>query len=149
MSTLELIWQHDAPYAVVRSDDGVLTDDGLAIGSRTEIHVAGSHAVARRLSVADLTDLDTELPLGPTARAVLALRDLARRTVADGLVHPQLTRGGTPGTRSGARRSTRACRQSSTRSSPQRRPPPASSTSSTRSSSTRSRATACSLRRFG
>ena len=28
VSTLELIWQHDAPYAVVRSDDGVLTDDG-------------------------------------------------------------------------------------------------------------------------
>ncbi len=95
MSTLELIWQHDAPYALTRSDDGVLTDDGLAVGSRTEIHVAGSHAVARRLSVADLTDLDPDQALGQSARAVLALRDLARRTVSDGLVHPQLTRGGT------------------------------------------------------
>ena len=95
VSTLELIWQHGSPYAIARSDDGVLTDDGLTVGSRTEIHVAGSHAVARRLSVADLTELETALPLGATAHAVLALRDLARRTVADGLVHPQLTRGGT------------------------------------------------------
>jgi hypothetical protein len=95
VSTLELIWQHGAPYAIARSDDGVLTDDGLAVGSRTEIHVAGSHAVARRLTVAELIDLDPDATLGTTARAVLALRDLARRTVADGLVHPQLTKGGT------------------------------------------------------
>ena len=58
MSTLELIWQHGTPYAIARSDDGVLTDDGLDVGSRTEIHVAGSHAVARRLTVAELIALD-------------------------------------------------------------------------------------------
>jgi hypothetical protein len=95
VSTLELIWQHGSPYAFARSDEGVLTDDGVSVGSRTEIHVAGSHAVARRLTIPELTDLEPHETLGTTARAVLALRDLARRTVADGLVHPQLTKGGT------------------------------------------------------
>ena len=64
MSTLELIWQHGTPYAIARSDDGVLTDDGLDVGSRTEIHVAGSHAVARRLTVAELIALDPDATLG-------------------------------------------------------------------------------------
>jgi hypothetical protein len=95
VSTLELIWQHGTPYAIARAGDGVLTDDGLDVGSRTEIHVAGSHAVARRLTVAELIALDPDTTPGTTARAVFALRDLARRTVADGLVHPQLTKGGT------------------------------------------------------
>ncbi|HET6683650.1 MAG TPA: DEAD/DEAH box helicase [Gaiella sp.] len=45
----------------------------------------------RRLSLTDLLELDTgELELGGTARAVFAVVDRARRSIAEGLVHPHL-----------------------------------------------------------
>ena len=145
MSTLELIWQHDAPYAVVRSDDGVLTDDGLAVGSRTEIHVAGSHAVARRLSVrrSDRPRPDPaarrDRPRGARAARPRAAhgRRRARASAADAGRHDLVRVLGRDARRGPAGRARRDRRRRAAR-------PPASSTSSTRSSSTRSPATACS-----
>jgi hypothetical protein len=64
-------------------------------GVPTEIHVADRHFEARRLTVPELLALDpADHELGASAQAMLAVVDLARRAVADGLVHPQLARGG-------------------------------------------------------
>ena len=92
MPGLELIWLNGSVFAI---------GGGLKTGVETEIHVADRHSRARRLTVPELLDLDQGGPeglegreLGESARAVLAVADLARRSVADGLVHPQLARGG-------------------------------------------------------
>jgi hypothetical protein len=92
-SQLELVWQDATAYAVVRpASAGALT-----IGAPTQVHVAGDLIPARRLTTAQLIELataDTTLALGDSARAVRAVVALARRAVQEGLVHPQLTRGG-------------------------------------------------------
>ena len=87
---------------------------------------------ARLLTVPELLELAAAPPpgleLGDSARVLFALVELAQRSVSEGMVHPQLTRGGEPGTRSGARRSTitssarsprsrRRCRSSARRAS--------------------------------
>jgi SNF2-related domain/SNF2 Helicase protein/Helicase conserved C-terminal domain len=70
-SALELIWQNGSPW-----------------------RLDGRDGDPYRLTIPELLELDAPAELGDSARAVLALRDLAGRAVADGLVHPQLTKGG-------------------------------------------------------
>jgi hypothetical protein len=83
---LDLVWLNGSVFAI---------GDGSSTGTPTEIHVAGRHFEARRLTVAQLVELDpAQVELGASARVLLAVVDLARRAVADGLVHPQLARGG-------------------------------------------------------
>jgi hypothetical protein len=83
---LDLIWLNGSVFAL---------GDGLTAGVPIEIHVADRHAEARRLTVSELLELEPDgRALGDGARAVLAVVDLARRAVDDGLVHPQLARGG-------------------------------------------------------
>jgi non-specific serine/threonine protein kinase len=84
---LDLVWLNGSVFALGNS---------VSVGVPTEIHVADRHSEARRLTVPELLELETEgLELGATARALLAVVGLARRAVTDGLVHPQLARGGT------------------------------------------------------
>jgi hypothetical protein len=70
-SELQLIWQNGSPW-----------------------HLDGRDGDPYRLSIPELLALEPPDGAGDSARAVFALIDLARRSVADGLVHPQLTRGG-------------------------------------------------------
>ena len=93
-STLELLWQDDATaFAVLRDAGGELSSPPLETGipSVADVARAGHGIAGRRLSLIDVLDLDTgELDLGDTARVVLAVVDRARRSVAEGLVHPHL-----------------------------------------------------------
>jgi SNF2-related domain/SNF2 Helicase protein/Helicase conserved C-terminal domain len=70
-SELELIWQNGSPW-----------------------RLDGRDGDPYRLTIKELLDLDRPAEAGDSACAVFALIDLARRSVADGLVHPQLTKGG-------------------------------------------------------
>jgi SNF2-related domain/SNF2 Helicase protein/Helicase conserved C-terminal domain len=70
-SALELIWQNGSPW-----------------------RLDGRDGDPYRLTIQELLDLERPADEGDSARAVFALIDLARRSVADGLVHPQLTKGG-------------------------------------------------------
>jgi SNF2-related domain/SNF2 Helicase protein/Helicase conserved C-terminal domain len=92
--TLELLWQDDATaFAVVRGPSGELSPAPLDVGLPAVSDVAGETRAAsgRRLSLAELLDLETQgLPLGDTAEVVLAVLSRARRSVAEGLVHPHL-----------------------------------------------------------
>ena len=96
--TLELLWQEDASaFAVVRDGD-VLSADGLELGrpATADLGAAGSGIEARRVEVRELIRLVEERPalaLGGTAAALLAVIELARRSVAVGLVHPHLDHG--------------------------------------------------------
>jgi SNF2 Helicase protein/SNF2-related domain len=84
--SLDLIWLNGSVFAI---------GDGLSAGVPAEIHVGGRYAEARRLTIPELLELDADgRELADTARALLAVVALARRSVADGLVHPQLARGG-------------------------------------------------------
>ncbi|HEY1318352.1 MAG TPA: DEAD/DEAH box helicase [Gaiella sp.] len=93
-AALELLWQDDATtFAVLRDANGELTPPPLDVGlpGVADVARAGHGVAGRRLSLADLLELDAgELELGGTARAVLAVLDRARRSVAEGLVHPHL-----------------------------------------------------------
>jgi non-specific serine/threonine protein kinase len=94
--TLELLWQDDASaLALLRDADGRLTADGLELGVATRADVAGASGVeARRLSLGELADLDPHAwPAGGTAQVVLAVLDRARRSLAEGLLHPHLQSG--------------------------------------------------------
>ncbi len=94
VATLELLWQDDATaVAVLRDGDGTLAPAPLEAGLPAVANVgrAGQRTSGRRLSLPELLELDTErLPLGGTAEVVLAVLDRARRSVAEGLVHPHL-----------------------------------------------------------
>ena len=94
---LELLWQQDATaYALLRGDDGSLSAGHLHIGMPAVADLAhlGHGATARRLGLRELTGLALAPPaamtLGDSARATFAVVELARRSVAEGLVHPQL-----------------------------------------------------------
>ena len=94
---LEILWQEDASaYLLVREPDGTLTSRGLQAGmpAVAELVHAGHGVSARRLELHELLELETRTPLalepGGTARVVFAVLDVARRSVAAGLVHPHL-----------------------------------------------------------
>jgi non-specific serine/threonine protein kinase len=92
--TLELLWQEDAcAHALVREPDGTLSVDGLEVGLPTVADVRGAPgAEVRRIELDELLAMrePAAIELGGTARVVLAVLDLARRSVAAGLVHPHL-----------------------------------------------------------
>lgn len=92
----ELLWQDDATaYALVRGPDGISTDR-LTAGSPAVVDLApaGAGVSVRQLELDELLRLPEEAPagseLGDTARVLFAVLDLARRSVAAGLVHPHL-----------------------------------------------------------
>jgi hypothetical protein len=91
---LELLWQDDATaLAVVRTAGGELAPAPLDVGQPAVADRArtAEGASARRLSLTELLDLDTDgMQLGGTSHVVLAVLALARRSVAEGLVHPHL-----------------------------------------------------------
>jgi superfamily II DNA or RNA helicase len=96
-TTLELLWQDDASaFALVRGEDGGLSAGGLDVGMPAVADlVHGGHGVsARRVELDELLALADDPPagfeLGGTAQVVLAVLDVARRSVAAGLVHPHL-----------------------------------------------------------
>ena len=95
--TLEILWQEDASaYVLVREPDGTLTSRGLQAGmpAVADLVHAGHGVGARRLELQELLELESGAPLalepGGTARVVFAVLDVARRSVAAGLVHPHL-----------------------------------------------------------
>jgi hypothetical protein len=94
---LELLWQQDATaYALLRGADGALSAGQLHIGMPAVADLAhfGHGATARRIGLRELTALAAEPPrelvVGDSARATFTVVELARRSVAEGLVHPQL-----------------------------------------------------------
>ena len=92
--TLELIWHPDGDaYAFLRRPDGSFSGD-LRVGVPAAIDVLGIEVPASAVSIAELAGWEPEHELGDSARALFAVRDLARRSVGQGLVHPQLTQGG-------------------------------------------------------
>jgi SNF2-related domain/SNF2 Helicase protein/Helicase conserved C-terminal domain len=100
-ATLELVWRHDATaWAFVHAADRTCGEGGLQVGEAAdvELEAAGAPFRARRIGISELIDLADLLPgdhaLGDSARCAFALVTLARRTVSEGLVHPQLSRGG-------------------------------------------------------
>ncbi len=77
----------------MRGPSGELSPAPLDVGLPAVADVAGEPRAAsgRRLSLTELLDLETEgLRLGDTAEVVLAVLSRARRSVAEGLVHPHL-----------------------------------------------------------
>ena len=101
LPALEVVWLHDATvYAFVRSPDGTCGEGGLLVGESAELELEAAPAPfrSRRFGITELIELADgppgELALDDSARGAFALVTLARRTVSEGLVHPQLTRGG-------------------------------------------------------
>jgi hypothetical protein len=94
LETLELIWHPDGvAYAFLRRADGTFSAD-LPYGEPGALDVLDVEVPARALGPAELVDWAPEGELGDSARVHLAVRDLAERSVSEGLVHPQLTQGG-------------------------------------------------------
>ena len=97
MFSLEVIWRAGSAYAFVRDGD-TFTDGGMQVGEPGGINVLDFEIDARRLSVPELiefaSDPPQEVELGDSARVLFALVELAQRSVSEGMVHPQLTRGG-------------------------------------------------------
>ena len=95
--TLELLWQDDASaYAFARAPDGDVSGEGLGLGEEAVASngLIGDGVAVRRLELAELLALAADRPsgveLGGTALVLLAVLDVARRSVAAGLVHPHL-----------------------------------------------------------
>ena len=100
-TTLEILWQQDVgATVVVRGRDGSLSAGGLVVGipAVSDLAELGQGATARRVGLSELIQLASEPPpeieLGGTARATFAVIQLASRSVTEGLLHPQLQRGG-------------------------------------------------------
>ena len=98
---VELVWQQDATAILfVRDADGGLSAGDLELGKPAvaKLALAGGGFPARRLDVHELIRMADAPPsnpaLGGSARAIFALVELARRSVAEGLVHPDLDHGG-------------------------------------------------------
>ena len=95
--TLELLWQDDtSALALLRDADGRLTADGLALGAPAgaDLSHVGPGATARRLQLAELLDVEPDGHLlGGSARVTFAVLERARRSLAEGLVHPHLQSG--------------------------------------------------------
>ena len=82
--------------ALLRDTSGSLSPAPLEPGAPTvaELDGVGQNIDVRRLSLGELLDLETgPLELGGTARVVLAIVERARRSLAEGLVHPHLQAG--------------------------------------------------------
>ena len=99
-TTFEVVWQQDASaVAFTRDPSGALSTAGLRTGLpvTVELPFAAGEVAVRRLDVHELLGLADEpaegLEPGDSARAIFALVDLARRSVAEGLVHPHLDHG--------------------------------------------------------
>jgi hypothetical protein len=96
--SLEVIWRSGSAYVFVRGEGDAFTDGGLEAGEPGVVHVLDFEIEARRLSVPELLELAAAPPagfeLGDSARVLFALVELAQRSVSEGMVHPQLTRGG-------------------------------------------------------
>jgi len=100
-ATLEVLWQQDVGATVLaRGRDGSLSAGGLQVGipAVSDLAELGQGATARRVGLAELIDLAHEPPhgleLGGSARATIAVLELAQRSVTEGLLHPQLQHGG-------------------------------------------------------
>ena len=113
--TLEIVWQDDASALVLaRGADSRLSAGDLRVGMSAiaDVPLAGRGIAARQLDPAQLVALAESPPagleLGASLRAIFAVVELARRSVAEGLVHPFSTTVRAGGTRSGARPSTKA-----------------------------------------
>ena len=95
--TLELLWQDDtSALALLRDADGRLTADGLALGApvAADLSNVGPGATARRLQLAELLDVEPDGHLlGGSAQVTFAVLERARRSLAEGLVHPHLQSG--------------------------------------------------------
>jgi hypothetical protein len=95
--TLELLWQDDtSALALLRDTDGRLTADGLALGApvAADLSNVGPGATARRLQLAELLDVEPDGQLlGGSAQVTFAVLERARRSLAEGLVHPHLQSG--------------------------------------------------------
>ena len=101
--SLELLWQDDATaYAFIRSVDGTLSSGHLHIGmpAVADLTHLGHGTTARRVALRELIELSDEhgLPagveLGGSTQATFPSIRVARASVAEGLVHPQLQHGG-------------------------------------------------------
>ena len=79
---LELVWHPDA-LAFAFSRDGATDGDD-------ELDVLGDTYRGRFLTVEELTRWEPDEPLAASARALLHVRELARRAVSEGLVFPQV-----------------------------------------------------------
>ena len=91
-----MIWRSAGAYAFARDGES-FSDGGLRAGEPATVHVLEHEIDARLLSVPELLELAAsppELELGDSARVLFALVEVAHRSVAEGMVHPQLTRGG-------------------------------------------------------
>ena len=95
--TLELLWQDDSSaLALARDAAGRLTAEGLDIGTpaAADLLHLGAGVEARRLSLGELLALRPDgRTLGGSALVTLAVLDRARRSLAEGLVHPHLQSG--------------------------------------------------------
>ncbi|MBA3428709.1 MAG: DEAD/DEAH box helicase [Actinobacteria bacterium] len=98
--TLELLWQQDAcAHGFMRSQDGTLRSGELRVGrpANVELVRAGTRVSTRRIEASELVRLAESPPagveLGGSALAAFAIVDLARRSLAEGLVHPYLEHG--------------------------------------------------------
>ena len=95
--TLELLWQDDASaLALARDAAGRLTADGLDIGTPaaadlSHLGSASRHAGSRWASCSRCEP--DGRTLGGSALVTLAVLDRARRSLAEGLVHPHLQSG--------------------------------------------------------
>ena len=97
--TLELVWRQDGTAcAIARDAAGELASPDIETGSRwtADLGRLGRSVPCRRLDIDDLISLSateedpSRLVFGGSARALLAVVRLARRSVAEGLVHPSL-----------------------------------------------------------
>ncbi|MGH3004263.1 MAG: DEAD/DEAH box helicase [Gaiellaceae bacterium] len=98
--TLEVVWQNAGAYAFLRLPDGTLAPAPLSAGAAAEVELGAIDRLipARQLGVDELIELAAAardgLALGDSARSVFAVVEVAHRAVSEGLVHPQLARGG-------------------------------------------------------
>jgi len=98
--SLEILWQEDASaLLLVRGPAGELSAAGLHAGRPVlvELPFAGGEVEARRLDARELVRLEETrsgaFGLGDSARGIFTIVQLARRSVAEGLVHPHLDHG--------------------------------------------------------
>ncbi|MFN2629927.1 MAG: DEAD/DEAH box helicase [Gaiellaceae bacterium] len=96
-ATLEIVWQQDATaYLFTRAPGGALSAADLRVGTPAVAGLAlvGRGIPARRVGVRELIALADAPPAGlepgGSALALLAIVELAHRSVAEGLVHPYL-----------------------------------------------------------